>query len=389
MRAAVSFTRLLSDSMRDKPCSHAYPPRMADNQITKNAASDAIVTAQNELVALDERAQEEIDKSIPANTRRAYEFELACFGSWCARHGVRSMPTEPRVLRGYLQELAERGRDQADVPKGRPKGPLGYSALMRALAAICRSHHQSGHLSPWKHPVIEGARDKFARVLGKAPKKQKHAIEATGEALLLQICDLISDDVRGVRDRAMLLVGWTGGGRRRSEITAARIEDFVEIPEGIRWTIPKSKADQVGKGLVVLMKPSDDERYCPVLALRRWLEVSGIKSGPVFRGVDIVTGEVMDAPLAPEGVSRRVQHYVKKLGLDPSDFGGHSLRSGFVTTAHRLGESAADIAVSTGHHGVGQVNEYIRRAGLEDAAGPGLLNKALARRVAEKKETKP
>jgi integrase len=362
---------------------------VAETQITKPIASDAITEAQSELVALDERAEDEADKAVPANTRRAYEFELACFVSWCGRHGVRPMPAEPRVLRGYLQELAERGRDEADTPKRPPKGPLGYSSLMRALAAICHSHQRSGHPSPWKDPVIESVRDKFARTLGKAPKKQKRAIEATGaagEALLFQVCNQITDDVRGVRDRAMLLVGWSGGGRRRSEIAAARFEDFTEIEEGIRWSIPRSKADQIGKGLVVLMTPSDDERYCPVSTLRRWFEVSEIKSGPVFRGVD-AAGKVVAAGLAPEGVSNRVKFYVKKLGLDPAEFGGHSLRSGFVTTAHRLGESAADIAVSTGHHGVGQVNEYIRRAGLEDAAGPGLLNKALARQ-AEKEPTK-
>jgi integrase len=359
---------------------------VAETQITKPSASDAIVEAQIELVALDERAESETDEAVPANTRRAYEFELACFVSWCGRHGVRPMPAEPRVLRSYLQELFEQGRDKADVPKRAPKGPLGYSSLMRALAAICHSHQRSGYQSPWKDPVIEGARDKFAKKLGKAPKKQKRAIEAVGEELLFRFCDLITDNVRGVRDRAILLVGWSGGGRRRSEIAAARFEDFAEIEEGIRWSIPRSKADQHGKGLMVLMKLSDDERYCPVLALRRWFEVSEIKSGPVFRGVD-AADKIMDLALAPEGVSRRVQYYAKEFGLDPAEFGGHSLRSGFVTTAHRLGENAADIAVSTGHHGVAQVNEYIRRAGLEDAAGPGLLNKALARR-AEKAKTK-
>lgn len=360
---------------------------MTDNQITK-AVPDALAVAQGELLALDERAEEEADKAVPANTRRAYEFELACFASWCARHGVRPVPAEPRVLRGYLQELAERGRDEADLPKGRPKGPLGYSSLMRALAAICHSHQRSGYQSPWKHPVIESVRDKFARILGKAPKKQKLAIEAVGEELLFRVCDQISDDVRGVRDRAMLLVGWSGGGRRRSEITAARFDDFTEIEEGIRWSIPRSKADQHGKGLVVLMEPSKDERYCPVLSLRRWLEVSKIESGPVFRGVDAATGEIMVAALAPEGVSRRVQHYVKLLGLNPADFGGHSLRSGFVTTAHRMGKKASDIAASTGHHGTAQVDEYIRRAGLRDAAGPGLLNEVLARRSEKETERK-
>jgi integrase len=88
-------------------------------------------------------------------------------------------------------------------------------------------------------------------------------------------------------------------------------------------------------------------------------------------------------------VSRRIQHYVKLLGLDPADFGGHSLRSGFVTTAHRLGAKPMDIAASTGHHGVNQVNEYIRRAGLEDAAGPGLLNRAIARRGPKTEPSKP
>jgi integrase len=258
---------------------------------------------------------------------------------------------------------------------------------MRALAAICHSHQKSGHPSPWKDPIIEGVRDKFARTLGTAPKKQKRAIEATGEELLFRVCNLMSDDVRGIRDRAMLLVGWSSG-RRRSEITAACVEHFTEIEEGIRWVIPRSKADQIGKGLVVLMEPSDDERYCPVLALRHWLEVSKIENGPVFRGVEVGTNKIMDVGLAPEGVSRRIQHYVKKLGLDPADFGGHSLRSGFVTTAHRMGKSALDIAASTGHHGVNQVNEYVRRAGLKDAAGPGLLNKVLAHRGEKKSEGK-
>jgi integrase len=360
-------------------------PESDDKQITANAPSDAITEAQRELIALDARAEERAERTVPANTRRAYELELACFASWCARHGVRPVPVEPRVLRGYLEELAQRGRHEADLPKGKPKGPLGYSSLMRALAAICHSQQKSGHPSPWKHAVIEKMRDTFARDLGTAPKRQKHALEAVGEELLFRFCDQISDDVRGVRDRAMLLVGWSGGGRRRSEVTAARAEDFVEIPEGIRWTIPRSKADQTGKGLVVLMKLSDDERYCPVRALRRWFSVSKIETGPVFRGVDAATGAIMDGALAPEGLSRRVQHYAKALGLDPSDFGGHSLRSGFITTAHKLGEKEADTMASTGHASVKQYRSYIRRAGLEDAAGPGLLNKALAKRKEDPK----
>ena len=352
-----------------------------DKQITK-AAPDAVVDVQSELLALDQRADDAADAAVPANTRRAYELDLACFASWCGRHGVRAMPAEPKVIRAYLFELAEKGRAAEDVPKGRPKGPLGYSALIRALAAICRSHQKSGHQSPWREPLIEETRDTLARLKGTAPKKQKRDVGAVGEALIFGVCDLISDDLRGTRDRAMLLVGLQGGGRRRSEIAAARVEDFEAVEGGIRWRIPRSKADQTGKGLVVALTPVADERYCAVHALRRWLALSKIEKGPVFRGVNMMTGEIMKEGLAPEGVARRIQHYVKLLGLDPSDFGGHSLRSGFVTTAYKLGRKIPDIMESTGHHATSEVLGYIRRAGLiEESAGRGLMDEAIARRA--------
>lgn len=357
---------------------------LADNKIIKGGG-DALA----EIVALDRRADEAADAAVPANTRRAYEFDLACFASWCARHGARPIPVEPRILRAYLFELGERGRAPEDVVSGKPRGPMAYSALMRALSAICRSHQKSGHPSPWKDPLIIETRDTLARLKGTAPKKQKRDVGAVGDALIFGMCDLMGDDPRGVRDRAMLLVGLQGGGRRRSEIAAARVEHFEAIEGGLRWLIPRSKADQTGKGLVVALTPVADERYCAVRALRRWLALSKIERGPVFRGVDMVTGEIMVAGIAPEGVARRVQHYAKRLGLDPSYFGGHSLRSGFITTAYKLGRKIPDIMEATGHHVHNEVLGYIRRAGLvEESAARGLMDEALARRSEKEAEKK-
>lgn len=355
---------------------------MASRRIQLHLSGNSLIKAGQRLVALDRRAEAAAEEAVPANTRRAYELELACFASWCARHGVTPTPVASKALRSYLFELADKGRGIADVPSGRaPKGPFGYSALIRALSAICRSHRKAGHVSPWHDPLIIEARDTLARLKGTAPKRQKLDLGVTGEALLYRVCDLISDDVRGVRDRAMLLVGWQGGGRRRSEIAAARVEHFQSVEGGLHWTIPRSKADQTGKTLRVALTPSSDGRYCPVAALRKWLEVSKIERGPVFRGVDMVTGNVMAAALAPVGVSRRVQHYVKLLGLDPSRFGGHSLRSGFITSAYKLGRKVPDIMEASGHHGTRELFGYVRRAGLiEESAGRGLLDEGLAAR---------
>jgi site-specific recombinase XerD len=354
---------------------------VAKDHIVPHGEGSALAKAQRDLIALDRRAEETADAVVPANTRRAYELELACFASWCSRHSVRAMPAEPKVVRAYLFELADQGRSVEDVPSGKSKGPFGRSSLMRTLSAICRSHRKSGHASLWNDPVIHEARRTLDRLKGTAPKKQKADIGGTGEGLLFRVCDAMADDMRGIRDRAMLLVGWQGGGRRRSEIAAAHAEHFEPADGGLHWTIPRSKADQTGKGIVVALTPAADERYCPVRALRHWLAVSKIDHGPVFRGIDMLTGEIMTAAITPEGVSRRVKHYVAKLGKDPADFGGHSLRSGFVTTAYKMGRPLLDIKEATGHHGTRELETYIRRANLiEESAGRGLLDEALRTR---------
>lgn len=336
--------------------------------------------ARDELVTLGKRADEAAYAAVPANTRRAYELELHCYASWCARHGVRPTPANPDVVRRYLRELADRGRDVADLPSGRPKGALGYSALRRALSAICASNVASGYSSIWKDRLIIESRRAFGAEKGEAPKKKKHAVGADGEALLLRVCDQIDDSVRGVRDRALILVGWYGA-RRRSEIVQARVEHFATTSKGnVLWTIPRSKTDQTGKGHVILLPLAQDERYCPVRALARWMAIVKLENGPVFRGVDMLTGAIMEAPLDPGAVARRVQHYVKLLGLDPKDFGGHSLRRGFITTARRMGRSIEDIMEVTGHRDPKTLFGYIEHIDLEEgSAARGLIDEAVAR----------
>jgi len=362
-----------------------FSDTVVSSHIDLHRSNDALTEAQEALIALDSRAEAAVQDALPPNTRRAYGLELTCFASWCVRHALDPNSAPPRAIRAYLFELAETGRDPKDVPSGKPKGPMGYSSLIRALAAICRSYRRLGKVSPWLDPVLVETRDALGRLKGTAAKRKKRDIGVTGEGLLYKVIDLISDDVRGVRDRAMILVGWQGGGRRRSEIAAARVEDFRSVEQGIEWTIPRSKTDQTGKSLTVPLSPVADQRYCPVASFRRWLSVAKIDRGPVFRGVDMHTGAVLTQALAPVGVARRVQRYVSLLGLDPAEFGGHSLRSGFVTSAAKMGRQPHMIMAETGHRSIKQMNEYIRRAGLfEESAGRGLIDEALAKRTESK-----
>lgn len=332
------------------------------------------------LASIADSATEAEDAAVPKNTRRAYELELYCFTSWRNRHALGgSKGAEASTVRLYLRELANKGRHPDDLPRGKPKGPFGYSALMRTLSAICHSNIESGHESVWNHPVIIKTRATFASEKTTAPKKKKRGIGSV-ESLLFRVCDQMDDSVRGVRDRALILVGWSAG-RRRSEIVAARFEHFEFTKKGNAiWTIPRSKTDQEGEGHRVLLALSQDTRYCPVRALQEWLTVSKIKEGFVFRGVDMLTGEIMKAPLAAEGVAHRVKHYVKKLGLDPDDFGGHSLRRGFITTASKMGRSVQDIGKVTGHTDINTLIGYVEEANLEEeSAANGLLDEALAK----------
>ena len=354
---------------------------MSKTHIVLHDPEAALAETRDELIALKKRADEADDAAVPPNTRRAYELELHCFASWCNRRGFGGMkPVPPEVVRLYLRELADKGRDPSDLPRGKPRGPFGYSALLRALSAICHSNVESGHESIWNDPVIIKARDAFASEKTKAPKKKKRGIGSV-ESLLVRVCDQMDDSVRGIRDRALILVGWTGG-RRRSEIVAACVKHFEFTEKGNAiWTIPRSKTDQGGKGHKVLLPLGQDARYCPVRALQRWLEISKIENGYVFRGVDMFTGEIMTAPLAAEGVSQRVKHYVKLLGLDPNDFGGHSLRRGFITTASKMGRSVQDIMKVTGHTDPKTLFGYVEEINLEEeSAAKGLLDESLARK---------
>lgn len=323
-------------------------------------------TPHQALVRLDARAQESVDEAKPANTLRAYALETACFASWATRHGLPAMPATARTLRAYLRELADSGRSPEDMPKDRTRvtrlaEKLGYRSIMRALSAICYAHVRAGYPSLWRDPLIEEIRDAIANEKTVRPHK-KEAIELD---VLATVVGGIPTDLRGLRDRAMILCGWWGA-TRRSEVIGARCEHFRPAPEGLLWLIPKSKTDQRAAGAEIPLRDRGD-LVCPVKALEAWFAESGIQEGFVFRGIDRY-GHLLEHGLSEGAVGLRIKVHCKRAGLDPTLFAGHSLRSGFITE-HR-DEPLPAIMLVTRHRKAETVLGYIQTKNVfKHAAG--------------------
>lgn len=205
------------------------------------------------------------------------------------------------------------------------------------------------------------------RRVGTAPKRK----DAATPDLLLTMLSHGSSDLLGTRDRALLLFGFASAFRR-SELVALDLEDLTWTERGLLVTVRRSKQDQEGSGRQVGIVPGRTEETCPIRALDRWLEAAEIEEGRVFRSVDR-HGRVGQS-LGARAVGEIVQRLARRAGLDPTRFGGHSLRAGFVTAAADRGASIDRIMDHTGHQSASMVRVYTRRVdSFRDHAGDGLL----------------
>ena len=172
--------------------------------------------------------------------------------------------------------------------------------------------------------------------------------------------EALPDDLRGSRDRALLLVGFAGG-MRRSEIIGLDMEDVAIEPEGLAVTIRRSKTDQEGQGrLIGIVRGARGPLTDPVAAIEDWRAAAGIESGPLFREVDRA-GRVGAGRLSDRAVARIVKRSAARVGIDPERVSGHSLRAGLATSAAAAGAPERVIMSTTGHRSVTMVRRYIRQ----------------------------
>lgn len=312
--------------------------------------SDTALAPLEELV---ETARAYAADSRASSTRRAYLSDFALFEAWCAAQGLPSSPTTPAAVAVYLASLAERGRKP--------------STIERALAGIAWAQRSRGFAWAKGHPAIATVMTGIRRRHGTAPAQKAPVLDE----VLVVLVGTLDDDLAGLRDRAVLTLGWFGAFRR-SELVALTVADVAHVREGLVVAVRRSKGDQEGRGAEKGIPYASAPALCPVRALAAWLEASGIAEGPLFRPVD-QHGNVGAAALSDRSVALIVQRAAEGAGIDPKTMGGHSLRAGFATTAAKKGKSLDAIMRQTLHRSERVARGYIRHAKLfDDNAAVGL-----------------
>lgn len=319
---------------------------------------------QNHLARpVDHELLEIIKASKAFNTRRGYRSDWQHFEQWCLQHGHQPLPADPETVAVYLKEMMKNGYT---TPSGE-RIPYKISSLERRLVAISKAHQVAGFKNPpTRDFLVRETMQGIRRILGKA-QRRKTPIEIE---TLRQLVAVQDDSLIGLRNRALLVIGFTGAFRR-SELVGIDVEHIEFRRDGLVILLPRSKTDQEGEGYKVGLPFGSNPATCPVRSLQDWLAASGISSGPVFRRIDR-HGRILNR-LTPQSVRLIVQDAAKKAGLNPDQFAGHSLRAGFVTTAHLAGKNERSIMKQTRHRSVKVLRTYIREADIfQDNAASGI-----------------
>jgi site-specific recombinase XerD len=273
------------------------------------------------------------------NTRKAYASDLEAFGAWCAESGLCSLPAEPGTVALYVAHMADAGRKAATIG--------------RALVAISQAHKLAGYDSPRGHRAVREVMAGIRRTIGTA-QKGKAPLPV---AVLSAAASEGREDRIGLRDRALLVVGFAGGFRR-GEIVSLDVADLDFRAEGLVVTLRRSKTDQEGEGRTIALPYGSNPGTCPVRVLRAWLDAAQITTGPVFRAVDR-HDNVSPERLSDRSVANIVKAAAGRAGLDAAAYSGHSLRAGLATAAARAGKSERVIMKQTGHRSERMVRRYI------------------------------
>jgi site-specific recombinase XerD len=301
-----------------------------------------------QIKALQEETLLNLQSSKANNTVRAYKSDFKDFGLFCAQNGFKSLPSEPKIVSLYLTHLSTKDAKM--------------STLKRRLVSIGVIHRLKGHYLDTKHPSI------IENIMG--IKRRKGSIQKGKKPILInnlkQIINVIDqqqkEEIKKLRDRSIILIGFSGGFRR-NEIVSLDYDDMEFMPEGLKITLTRSKTDQFGVGSVKALPYFDSSQYCPVVSVQKWIEISKINSGPLFRRF-VKGSNLSENRLTDQTVALLIKEYLKLAGINNKNYSGHSLRSGFATSAAESGVEERSIMAMTGHKSTEMVRRYIKEANL-------------------------
>jgi site-specific recombinase XerD len=290
------------------------------------------------------------EKSVA--TRRAYRSDFELFRKWCAARKLNALPATPFTLATFLASEARRG--------------IKPSSLERRVAGITYAHLLADHRPPGQSEAVKATMRGIRRAIGSASNR-KEPIPADRIRAMVR---MVSDDLIGLRDRALLLLGFAGAFRR-SELVNLDVTDIKEMPGGLQVRIRGSKTDQERHGQTIAIAPG--KTACPIKALKTWLAAAGITSGPIFRRI-FKGNRVSSNRLSDRSVAEIVKAYAGRIGLDPSSVSAHSLRAGFLTSAAQRGASVFKLMDVSRHRSIDTLSVYVRDVELfTNHAGTGLL----------------
>jgi site-specific recombinase XerD len=289
------------------------------------------------------RARDYIRASRADSTLRGYRADFRDFSDWSEARGFRPLPATPEIICAYLSALADSGK-------------LKMGSIQRRVSAIAAAHMAANLDSPTTSTAVRLCLAGIRRALGVRQEGKTACLTSDLAAMLSHL----PAGLVGIRDRALLLVGFAGAFRR-SELVALEVEDLTHGEDGVKVLIRKSKTDQEGAGQVVGI--AHGTKLCPVDALRAWLSAAGITSGPIFRSVNR-HGQVGADALTPQTVALVVKRYAAAAGLDAAKYAGHSLRAGLVTSAAMNNVPTHVIMRQTRHRSAEMVARYIRDVSL-------------------------
>ena len=266
------------------------------------------------------------------NTLRAYQSDFKDFSIFCSKNGFSSLPTNPKIVALYITNLSKSSK---------------FSTLKRRIASISVIHKLKGHYLDTKHPIIMENLHGIKRTLG-SRQKAKKPILINDLKLIIQVIDKDK-----IRDKALILTGFAGGFRR-SELVNIFFEDVEFVNEGVKILLRRSKTDQTGEGIIKAIPYFDNKEFCPVTTLKNYIEYK--------KSLKISHGRIFE--ISDKSVALIIKRYANKAGLDSSKYAGHSLRSGFATTAAEFGAEERNIMAMTGHKTTQMVRRYIHEANL-------------------------